>query len=54
VAGANADNAWTAIDTWHMGKLGISPDGLRAIPPEFLSWIEPSDGMLANMKGSWS
>ncbi len=46
VAGANADNGGIAIDTWHMGKLGISPDDLRAIPPEYLSWIELSDGML--------
>ena len=35
VAGANADNGGIAIDTWHMGKLGISPDDLRAIPAEF-------------------
>ena len=36
--------AASRIDTWHMSKLGIAPDELRRIPPEYLSWIELSDG----------
>jgi sugar phosphate isomerase/epimerase len=37
-------NAAVAIDTWHMGKLGIGPDDLRRIPPDLLGWVELSDG----------
>lgn len=48
VAGAGADNGGIAIDTWHMGKLGIHPADLGRIPPEYLSWVELSDGQLAN------
>ncbi len=49
VQGAGADNGGIAIDTWHMGKLRIPPADLGRIPPEFLSWIELSDGQRANM-----
>ena len=28
------DNTGVVIDTWHMGKLGITPDDLRKIPVE--------------------
>ncbi len=49
VEGADADNGGVAIDTWHMGKLAISPDDLRRIPARFLSWVELSDGQLQNM-----
>jgi sugar phosphate isomerase/epimerase len=49
VGGAGAANGGIAIDTWHMSKLGIAPDDLRRIPPEYLSWIELSDGQFANM-----
>jgi sugar phosphate isomerase/epimerase len=49
VEGAGADNGGVAIDTWHMGKLGISPDDLRRIPLRHLSWIELSDGQIENM-----
>ena len=49
VEGAGADNGGVAIDTWHMGKLGISPDDLRRIPLRYLQWIELSDGQLQNM-----
>ena len=48
VAGAGAANGGIAIDTWHMGKLRIPPEELGLIPPEFLSWVELSDGQLAN------
>jgi sugar phosphate isomerase/epimerase len=44
VEGADAPNGGLAIDTWHMGKLRLEPDGLRAIPPRFVSWVELSDG----------
>jgi sugar phosphate isomerase/epimerase len=49
VAGAGAANGGIAIDTWHMSKLGIAPDELRRIPVEYLSWVELSDGQIANM-----
>jgi sugar phosphate isomerase/epimerase len=49
VGGAGAANGGVAIDTWHMSKLGIAPDELRRIPPQYLSWIELSDGQLQNM-----
>jgi sugar phosphate isomerase/epimerase len=44
VEGADAPNAGVAIDTWHMGKLGIEPDDLRRIPSRLLAWVELSDG----------
>jgi sugar phosphate isomerase/epimerase len=49
VQDAGAPNGGIAIDTWHMGKLHIEPDDLRAIPPEYLLWIELSDGRRQNM-----
>jgi sugar phosphate isomerase/epimerase len=49
VQGADAGNGGVAIDTWHMGKLGIAPDDLRRIPLRFLSWIELSDGQRESM-----
>jgi sugar phosphate isomerase/epimerase len=47
--GAGATNGGIAIDTWHMGKLGIPPEDLRRIPLEYLAWVELSDGMRENM-----
>lgn len=44
VEGANAPNGGLAIDTWHLGKLAVSPEELRRIPPRFVSWVELSDG----------
>jgi sugar phosphate isomerase/epimerase len=49
VQGASQRNGGLAIDTWHMAKLGIAPDDLTAIPREYLSWVELSDGQLQNM-----
>jgi len=49
VGGAGAANGGVAIDTWHMSKLGIAPDELRRISPQYLSWIELSDGQLEDM-----
>jgi sugar phosphate isomerase/epimerase len=48
-AGADAPNGGIAIDTWHMGKLGIAPDELRRLPLEHLAWVELSDGMREDM-----
>ena len=48
-AGAGAPNGGIAIDTWHMGKLGIAPDDLRRIPLEHLAWVELSDGQYEDM-----
>jgi sugar phosphate isomerase/epimerase len=47
--GAAAPNGGIAIDTWHMGKLGIAPDELRRIPLERLAWVELSDGQREDM-----
>jgi len=44
VEGAGTPNAAVAIDTWHLGKLGIEPDDLRRVPPDLLGWVELSDG----------
>jgi sugar phosphate isomerase/epimerase len=49
VQSAGARNGGLAIDTWHMGKLGISPDDLRRVPLEYLTWVELSDGRHENM-----
>lgn len=49
VTEAAQPNGGLAIDTWHMGKLGIAPADLRAIPPDYLSWVELSDGQFKNM-----
>jgi sugar phosphate isomerase/epimerase len=49
VEGVNARNAALCIDTWHMAKLGISPDDLRAAPARWLGWVELSDGQWENM-----
>jgi sugar phosphate isomerase/epimerase len=46
---ANAPNGSLAIDTWHMAKLGITPDALRATPARHLGWVELSDGQWADM-----
>jgi len=44
VEGAGAPNGGLAIDTWHLGKLDLAPDDLRRIPPQYVSWVELSDG----------
>jgi sugar phosphate isomerase/epimerase len=49
VQAAGQRNGGLAIDTWHMGKLGISPDDLERIPAQYLSWVELSDGQVQNM-----
>lgn len=49
VEGAGADNAGLAIDFWHLGKLGLAPQELRAISKHLLSYVELSDGMVRNM-----
>jgi sugar phosphate isomerase/epimerase len=50
VEDAAAANGGLAIDTWHMAKLGITPDDLRRVPLEYLTWIELSDGQFENME----
>jgi sugar phosphate isomerase/epimerase len=49
VQDADQRNGGLAIDTWHMGKLGIEPDDLEAVPLRHLSWVELSDGQRQNM-----
>jgi sugar phosphate isomerase/epimerase len=50
VTEANQPNGGLAIDTWHMAKLGIPPDELKRIPPQYLTWVELSDGQFENME----
>jgi sugar phosphate isomerase/epimerase len=49
VEGAAQHNGGLAIDTWHMGKLGITPADLRRIPAQYLRWVELSDGVVQSM-----
>jgi sugar phosphate isomerase/epimerase len=49
VEGAAQPNGGLAIDTWHLGKIGITPDDLRRMPPRWLGWVELSDGQIENM-----
>lgn len=49
VTSAGARNGGFALDTWHLGKLGIEPAMLGAIPLEFPLYVELSDGKRANM-----
>ena len=49
VEAADAPNAALCIDTWHMSKLGITPDDLRAVPGRYLGWVELSDGHWRNL-----
>jgi sugar phosphate isomerase/epimerase len=49
VEGAAAANGGIAIDTWHMSKLGIAPEDLARIAPQYLSWVELSDGRREDM-----
>ena len=49
VQGAGQPNGALAVDTWHMGKLGITPAELKRIPPEYLGWVELSDGQYENL-----
>jgi sugar phosphate isomerase/epimerase len=49
VTGAGAANGGLAIDTWHCAKIGISPEDLRRIPPQYFTWVELSDGQRQNM-----
>ena len=46
----DVDGSGVVIDTWHMAKLGITPDDLRKIPLEQLGWVELSDGRYENME----
>jgi sugar phosphate isomerase/epimerase len=49
VEDADAPNGGLAIDTWHMGKLGILPGDLRRVPSRQLAWVELSDGLYENL-----
>jgi sugar phosphate isomerase/epimerase len=49
VTEAGRKNGGLAIDTWHMGKLHIPPEELGRIPPEYLAWVELSDGPVEYM-----
>jgi sugar phosphate isomerase/epimerase len=52
VQGAGRANGGLAIDTWHMTKLGISPDDLSRVPRQYLKWVELSDGQFQDMDDS--
>lgn len=49
VTEAGRPNGGLAIDTWHMGKLRIAPEEMSRIPPEYLAWVELSDGPVEYM-----
>ncbi len=49
VKGTGARNGGFAFDTWHLGKLGIEPAMLEAIPPGYPVYVELSDGKRENM-----
>lgn len=49
VEAAAQPNGGLALDTWHIGKLSISPEDLQRIRPEHLSWVELSDGQVENL-----
>jgi sugar phosphate isomerase/epimerase len=49
VQDAGRRNGGLAIDTWHMGKLGITPQDLTRVPLQYLRWVELSDGQRENM-----
>lgn len=49
VSASDPAHGGIAIDTWHLGKLGITAEDLRVIPPERLVHVELSDGTVANM-----
>jgi sugar phosphate isomerase/epimerase len=49
VQDAGRRNGGLAIDTWHMAKLGITPDDLKRVPLDYLRWVELSDGQRQNM-----
>jgi len=42
-------NLGIAIDTWHMSKLGISPEQLAAVDIGQIAWVELSDGHFHNL-----
>ncbi len=48
VVGAGASNGGLALDTWHLGKLGVEPVELRTIPAQYVTYAELSDGMREN------
>jgi sugar phosphate isomerase/epimerase len=47
---AHAPNGGLAIDTWHMSKLVIEPEQLKAVPAEHVAWVELSDGQHETME----
>ncbi|SRR6266498_4235856 len=49
VTSVGADNGGLALDFWHLGKFGVEPERLREIPRRYLSYVELSDGQVANM-----
>jgi sugar phosphate isomerase/epimerase len=49
VEAADAPNGGLAIDTWHLGKLGIEPARLREVPLRHIGWVELSDGPYESM-----
>jgi sugar phosphate isomerase/epimerase len=49
VEGADAPNGGLAIDTWHLGKLGVEIEDLRRVPARHIGWVEMSDGPWESM-----
>ncbi len=49
VDGVDAPNGGLAVDTWHLGKLRLTPDDVRRIPSRHIGWVELSDGRAEDM-----
>jgi sugar phosphate isomerase/epimerase len=47
---ADAPNGGLAVDTWHLGKLRLTPDDVRRIPARHIGWVELSDGRAEDME----
>ncbi|WP_162794933.1 sugar phosphate isomerase/epimerase family protein [Nonomuraea lactucae] len=48
VGAARTGNGGLALDTWHLARLGVTPDELRRVPPHLLAYVELSDGTAGN------
>lgn len=49
VRGAGAPNGGVALDTWHLGKMHLTPQDLTRFRPSEIMFVELSDGMVENM-----
>lgn len=43
-------NLGVGLDTWHIAKMGIGLEQLRALDPDRIAWVEISDGHYHNLE----